>query len=111
MHFRSLSSYYPISPLFHLVKHMASESAFRGMGLFLSLSLFPSVIYGHGMQLIPPFQMGKETDTVHMGHCTQNLNLAEYNSMVDPNTVFPFCKVAKGNIYQVFMRQQKRQSK
>lgn len=65
-----LSSCYPISPLFHLVKHMASESAFRGMGLFLSLSLFPSVIYGHGMRLILPFQTGKETNSVHVGHCT-----------------------------------------
>lgn len=59
-----------INPLFHLVKHMASESAFRGMGLFLSLSLFPSVIYGHGMRLILPFQTGKETNSVHVGHCT-----------------------------------------
>lgn len=25
----------------------------------------------------------------------KNLNLAERNSMVDPNTVFPFCKVIK----------------
>lgn len=50
---------------------MASESAFRGMGLFLSLSLFPSVIDGHGTRLILPLQMGKETNTVHMGHCTQ----------------------------------------
>lgn len=62
-----LSSCYPISPLFHLVKHMASESAFKGMGLFLSLSLFPSVIHDHGMRSIPPFHMGKETNTVHVG--------------------------------------------
>ena len=27
----------------------------------------------------------------------KNLNLAERNSMVDPNTVFPFCKVIKGS--------------
>lgn len=64
MRFRLLLSCYLVSLLFHLVKHMASESAFRGMGLFLSLSLFPSVICGHGMQLVPPCQMGKETNTV-----------------------------------------------
>lgn len=39
---------YPISPLLHLLKHKNSESAFRGMGLFLSLSHFPvlSVVLG-----------------------------------------------------------------
>lgn len=38
----------------------------------------------------------------------KNLNLAERNSIVDPNTVFPFCKVVKG---VVFTRWHKRQIK
>lgn len=74
-HFCLLSSCYPIRPLFHLVKHMANESAFRGMGLFLSLSLFPSVIHDHGRRSIPPFHVEKETNTVHMGYCSQELKL------------------------------------
>lgn len=112
MHFRLLSSCYPISPLFHLVKHMASKSAFRGMGLFLSLSLFPSVIYGHGMQLIPPFQMGKETNTVHVGHCTQTwLNTTQWLIQILFFLSVKWQRLLKGSICQVSMRQQKRQSK
>lgn len=30
-----------------------------------------------------------------MGYCSQEPKLGQRNSMVDPNTVFPFCKVIK----------------
>lgn len=100
----------------YYIQHMGSDSAFRGMGLFLSLSLslslFPSVIYSHGIPLIPPFQMGKRPIQFTRVIVLKNLNLAEYSSMVDPNTVFPFCKVAKTisreHVYQIFHRDGRR---
>ena len=111
LHFCLLSSCYPIRPLFHLVKHMANKSAFRGMGLFLSLSLFPSVIHDHGRRSIPPFHVGKETNTVHMGQCTQEPKLGRTQLNGWSKYCFSFLWSDKGSIYQVFTRWQKRQIK
>lgn len=61
----------------------------------VSLSLFPRLFMIMGGDQFLPFTWKRRPIQFTWVIVVKNLNLAERNSMVDPNTVFPFCKVIK----------------